>query len=65
MEPINKEEILTKIANINYQISIRDTIPNYLRTDKQSIKLDNLLYELKQLFDIMETRSLFDEKNKN
>ncbi len=42
-------DILAKIININEQIKIRDSIPINLRTEKQSIKLDNLLYELKQL----------------
>ncbi len=38
-------DILAKIININEQIKIRDSIPINLRTEKQSIKLDNLLYE--------------------
>ncbi len=40
---------------INYlkeQIAIRETIPYNERTEKQLIKLDNLLYELKQLCQI-------------
>ncbi len=53
METNNKEDILIKIANINKQIAIRETIPVNLRTDKQSIKLDNLLYELSKLYDII------------
>ncbi len=52
METINKEELVFKIANIKEQISIRETIPIHQRTEKQSIKLDNLLYELKQLSNI-------------
>ncbi len=53
METINKDEILTKINTINEQISIRETIPFYQRTEKQLIKLDNLLYELKQLHELI------------
>ncbi len=53
MDIINKQDILTKIDYINNQISIRETIPYYQRTEKQSIKLDNLLYELKQLYNII------------
>ncbi len=55
METINnqdvfKQDVLNKINNLNEQISIRETIPAYQRTEKQSIKLDNLIYELKQLY---------------
>ncbi len=46
---INNKEIINKINSINEQISIRESIPIYQRTEKQQIKLDNLLYELKQL----------------
>jgi hypothetical protein len=53
METINKHEILKRIDYINQQLSIRQTIPIYQRTNKQSIKLDNLLYELKQLYFII------------
>lgn len=51
METINKQAVLTKINDLNEQISIRETIPFYQRTEKQSIKLDNLIYELKQLYE--------------
>lgn len=57
METINKQEIICKIANINEQIYIRETIPFYQRTEKQSIKLDNLLYELKQLYELINTNN--------
>ncbi len=45
----NKDDILKKIAHINEQIIIRISIPDNLRTEKQQIKLDNLLHELKEL----------------
>ncbi len=53
METNNKDEILTRINIINEQISIRETIPFYLRTEKQLIKLDNLMYELKKLHELI------------
>ncbi len=49
----NNDEILKKIANINEQIILRISIPDNLRTEKQQIKLDNLLHELKQLKDLI------------
>ncbi len=45
----NKDEILNKIAIINEQIILRISVPDNLRTEKQQIKLDNLLHELKEL----------------
>ena len=53
METFNKQDILNKIAYLNEQIIIRETIPLYQRTEKQLIKLDNILYELKQLNDMI------------
>ena len=45
----NSIDILTKINYIKEQIALRETIHYNERTNKQLIKLDNLLYELKQL----------------
>ncbi len=50
---MNKDEILKQIEHINEQIIIRISIPDNLRTEKQRIKLDNLLYDLKQLNDLL------------
>jgi hypothetical protein len=50
MDNIKQNEILTKINNLHEQISIRETVPINQRTEKQSIKLDNLHHELKQLY---------------
>jgi hypothetical protein len=52
----NKEEILKQIDNINEQIILRISIPDNLRTEKQRIKLDNLLHELKQLNDLVKNQ---------
>lgn len=45
----NSIDILTKINYIKEQILLRESIPYNERTNKQLIKLDNLLYELKHL----------------
>jgi len=50
---MNKDEILKQIEHINEQIYIRISIPDNLRTEKQRIKLDNLLYELKELNEML------------
>ena len=41
--------IENKINYIKQQIIIREAIPEHERTNKQAIKLDNLLHELKLL----------------
>ncbi len=46
-------DIENKINNIKQQIIIRKSIPDHERTAKQSIKLDNLLYELKVLQELV------------
>jgi hypothetical protein len=46
-------EIKNKINHIKQQISIRTSVPEHERTTKQSIKLDNLLYELKILQELV------------
>ncbi len=51
----NNNNILIKINYLKEQIALRETIPYNERTDKQRIKLDNLLYELTVL--------LVDNKN--
>ncbi len=38
-----------KINYLKEQIALRETIPYNERTEKQLVKLDNLLYELKEL----------------
>ncbi len=45
----NNINILSRINYLEEQIALRETIPYSERTEKQLIKLDNLLYELKQL----------------
>jgi hypothetical protein len=45
----NYIDILTRINYLKEQIAIRETIPYNERTEKQLIKIDNLLYELNQL----------------
>jgi hypothetical protein len=43
---INNKIIYSKITILSEQIKLRLTVPNNQRTNKQSIKLDNLYYEL-------------------
>jgi hypothetical protein len=50
---MDKLEIQNKISLINEQILIRETIPTEQRTNKQNIKLDNLLHELKELNELL------------
>jgi hypothetical protein len=44
-----------KILLLNQQIKIRETIPENDRTNRQSIKLDNLKHELKINNDILQS----------
>ena len=45
----NYIDILIRINYLKEQIAIRETIPYNELTEKQLIKIDNLLYELNQL----------------
>ena len=49
----NNDDIYNKINIIEEQIKIRLSIPSYERTEKQAIRLDNLLYELQKLYKII------------
>jgi hypothetical protein len=53
----NNINILSRINYLEEQIALRETIPYSERTEKQLIKLDNLLYELKQLSNMQFNRS--------
>ena len=53
----NNINILSRINYLEEQIALRETIPYSERTEKQLIKLDNLLYELKQLSNIQFNQS--------
>ncbi len=52
LDTLNNNTILIKINYLKEQIALRESIPYNELTDKQRIKLDNLLYELKQLSQI-------------
>ena len=52
---ININILIHKIENLQEQIKLRQSIPESNRTEKQSIKLDNLLYELNKLYEEYKT----------
>ena len=49
----SNNNIYNKINIIEEQIKTRLSIPPYERTEKQAIKLDNLLFELQKLYKII------------
>ena len=56
----------TKIVSLELEVNIRNTIDINQRTEKQSIKLDNLEHEIKQLYHNKNQMTTIIEKlNKN